>query len=263
MHALTRQLVSAVAALVAVLAVWQTLVLVVSPPPYLLPAPARVAEALWDDRALIAEHFAATGGIAVAGLALGIAVGVLAAVVMTLAEPLRRLAEPILVASQAIPPVIFTPLLIVLLGLGPFPKILVVALGAFFPVAIGTAAAMRNADAYLVDLLASMGASRGLILRRVRLPSSVPNLVASAKVSASYAVFSAIVAEWMGSSAGLGVYLQRSQASYQTEQIYAAVVVIAAFGILLFWVASGLGSLVLARRTHLSNTPRTSRRRTP
>lgn len=255
MKVLMRQAFPAVAAFALVVLVWQLFVTFFQPPSYLLPAPTAVGEALWNDRELLGTHLASTAGIAVAGLALGIAFGIVAAVLMTIAEPLRRLAEPVLVASQAIPPVIFTPLFIVVLGFGALPKILVVALAAFFPVAISTAAAMRNADATLVDLLASMGASRLRILRKVRFPSAVPSLVAGVKVSASYAVFGAIVAEWMGSSVGLGVYLQRSQASYQTAQIFAAVAVIAIFGLLLFWLSNIIGDLVLARR-------RPSRKRT-
>ena len=93
-----------------------------------------------------------------------------------------------------------------------------------------------------------MGASRfSELLRRVRLPGAVPGIVAGARVSASYVVFSAIIAEWMGSSIGLGVYLQRSQASYRMDQLFAAVAVIAVLGMLLFWLSSLIGNVVLTR----------------
>ena len=139
------------------------------------------------------------------------------------------------------------PILISAMGFGAFPKILVVALGAFFPIAISAAAAMRDADSSLVDLLVSMGASPFTVLRRVRLPGAIPAIVSGAKVAASYVVFSAIIAEWMGSSVGLGVYLQRSQASYRMDQLFAAVGVIAVLGVLLFWLVSLIGDAVLAR----------------
>ena len=142
---------------------------------------------------------------------------------------------------------IFAPILITAMGFGVWPKILVVTLGAFFPVAIAASTAMRDADRYLVDLMVSMGASRYTVLRRVRLPSSVPAIVAGAKVAASYVVFSAIIAEWMGSSVGLGVYLQRSQSSYRMDQIFAAVVLIAILGVVLFWLSSFIGDRALAR----------------
>lgn len=234
-------------ALIGAVLLWALLVRVTDVPAYLLPAPSSVWEAAWGDRALLATHLAATLRITLAGFALGVVLGVAIAIVLGLSATLRRAVEPILIASQAIPPVVFAPLLIAAMGFGMWPKVLVVTLGAFFPVVIAASAAMRDADRYLVDLLVSMGASRLTVLRRVRLPGAVPSVVAGAKVAASYVVFSAIIAEWMGSSVGLGVYLQRSQASYKMDQLFAAVGIIAVLGVLLFWFSSLLGSVALAR----------------
>lgn len=226
---------------------WGLLVRLTDAPAYLLPSPLSVWEAGWGDRALLGTHLLATLRIALTGFALGAVCGVGVGILLGLSGTLRRACEPLLIASQAIPPVVFAPILIAALGFGAFPKILVVTLGAFFPIAISASAAMRDADRYLVDLMVAMGASRFTVLRRVRLPGSVPAIVAGAKVAASYVAFSAIIAEWMGSSVGLGVYLQRSQASYKMDQLCAAVAVIAALGVLLFWLSSLIGDLVLAR----------------
>ncbi len=247
MTLLTRRALPVLLAVLAAVTAWDLLVRITDAPAYLLPAPARVWEAGWGDRSLLAEHLAATARIAVIGFGLGALLGVGTSVLLTLVGPLRRALEPLLIASQAIPPVIFAPILIAAMGFGAWPKILVVTLGAFFPVAIAASSAMRDADRHLVDLLVSMGASRWTVLRRVRLPGAIPGVVAGAKVSASYVVFSAIIAEWMGSSIGLGVYLQRSQAGYRMDQLFAAVAVIAALGVLLFWLSSLVGDLVLAR----------------
>lgn len=247
MRLLTRQILPVILAVIGAVVLWDLLVRVTDAPTYLIPAPAEVWAAAWGDRALLGEHLLATVKIAVTGFALGAALGIGIAVVLGLSDTARRAAEPILIASQAIPPVVFAPVLIAAMGFGAWPKVLVVTLGAFFPVAISASAAMRDADRYLVDLMASMGASRFTVLRRVRLPGAIPGVVAGARVSASYVVFSAIIAEWMGSSVGLGVYLQRSQASYRMDQLFAAVAVIAILGVLLFWLASLIGELVLAR----------------
>ena len=152
-----------------------------------------------------------------------------------------------MVPSPAAPPVVGAPVVSAAIGFGAWPQVVLVTVGAFFPIVISAAAAMRNVDRDLVDLLVSMGASRFAVLRRVRLPGAVPGIVAGAKVSASYVVFSAIIAEWMGSSIGLGVYLQRSQASYRMDQLFAAVGVIAVLGVLLFWVTALIGDRALAR----------------
>lgn len=257
MRLLTRQILPVLLAVTGAVVLWALLVRITDVPAYLLPSPASVWEAAWGDRALLVTHLLATVQIAVAGFAAGTALGVGVAIALGLSGTLRRATEPLLIASQAIPPVIFAPILIAALGFGALPKILVVTLGAFFPVAISASAAMRDADRSLVDLLVSMGASRLTVLRRVRLPGSVPAIVAGTKVAASYVVFSAIIAEWMGSSVGLGVYLQRSQASYQMDQLFAAVGVIAVLGVLLFWLSTLIGELALARprSTHTRKTP--------
>lgn len=238
------------------LLLWHLLVRVTGVPDYLLPAPARVWQVVWNDRDLLGEHLLATANIAVSGFILGAVLGTGIAVVLMLSATVRRGVEPILIASQAVPPVVFAPIVIAVMGFGPWPKILVVTLGAFFPVVISVGAAMRNVDRDLIDLLVSMGASRFTVLRRIRLPGSVPGVVAGMKVSASYVVFSAIIAEWMGSSIGLGVYLQRSQASYRMDQLLAAVGLIAALGVLLFWITAVIGDRALAATR--SNSARTA-----
>lgn len=247
MSTFTRQILPVLLAVIGVVVLWDLLVRITGVPDYLLPAPAQVWQAAWNDRTLLGEHLLATVQIAVAGFVVGAVFGIGIAIALTLSDSARRAVEPILIASQAIPPVIFAPIVIAAMGFGAWPKILVVTLGAFFPIVISAAAAMRAADRDLVDLLVSMGASRDTVLSRVRLPGAVPGIVAGAKVSASYVVFSAIIAEWMGSSVGLGVYLQRSQASYRMDQLFAAVAVIAVLGVLLFWITALLGERVLAR----------------
>ncbi|GAA2840786.1 NitT/TauT family transport system permease protein [Leucobacter komagatae] len=247
MRILTRQILPVFLAVAGLVLAWGLLVRFTGVPAYLIPSPSSVWAAGWGDRALLGSHLAATLKIALSGFALGALGGVAIGIALGLSATLRRAAEPLLIASQAIPPVVLAPILISAMGFGAFPKILVVALGAFFPIAISASAAMRDADRYLVDLLVSMGASPFTVLRRVRLPGAIPAIVAGAKVAASYVVFSAIIAEWMGSSIGLGVYLQRSQASYRMDQLFAAVGVIAVLGVLLFWLASLIGDTVLAR----------------
>lgn len=247
MQRFTTQILPVLLAVIVAVALWDLLARIPAVPDYLLPSPWQVWQAADADRELILGHLLATGQLAVSGFAIGVVLGILVAILLALSNPLRRAIEPLLIASQAIPPVIFTPILIAALGLGAGPKILVVTLGAFYPVAISASIAMREIPAHLIDLVRAMGASRLTVLRRVRLPGAVAGIVAGAKVSASYVVFSAIIAEWMGSSIGLGVYLQRSQASYQMDQLFAAVAVIAVMGVLLFWATALIGDSALSR----------------
>lgn len=246
-HSLARHILPVLSAIVVVVLLWELAVRVTGVPEYLIPSPTSVGETGWTDRHTLGNHLWATSAIAVTGFALGTVLGVVLATLLGLSATLRRAAEPVLIASQAIPPVIFAPIFIAVMGFGALPKLMVVTLGAFFPVAVSASSAMRNADSDLVDLMVSMGASRLTVLWRVRLPGSVPGIVAGARVSASYVVFSAIIAEWMGASAGLGVYLQRSQSAYRSDQMFAAVAIIALLGVLLYWLTSLIGDRILTR----------------
>lgn len=242
-----RQALPVVLALAAALLVWELVVRYSGVPAYLVPAPESVWQAVWNDREALATHLASTLRIALIGFTLGVLLGIAVAMVLGVVDPLRRAVEPLLIASQAVPAVIIAPLLIAVMGFGMVPKLIVVTLGSFFPVAVSATLAIRDAPPTLIDLLHSMGAGRWVVLRRVRLPGAIPGVVSGAKVAASYVIFGAIVAEWMGSSVGLGVYLQRSQASYQMHQMYGAVGVIALLGVLLFWSVSLIGNAVLSR----------------
>lgn len=252
MRTTLRQSLPAVFAVLLIVAAWQLVTVVFDVPKYLLPSPVAVGEVLLHDYKLIAQHFFATLTITLAGFGVGVVYGVCFAILLGLADPLRRALEPLLVASQAIPPVIIAPLVIAMFGFGMGPKIMVVALAVFFPMAIGGAQAMRSTDRSRIDLLRAMGAGRWRQLFIVRLPSSLPALVSGMKIAASYVVFTAIVAEWIGSTEGLGVYLQRSQSSYQTAQIFAAVAVIAALGLVLFWISSVIGNSILSATRQLT-----------
>ena len=243
MRAITRVLAPSLIALTGAVAVWAIYVQVSGVESYLVPSPASVGRAAWRTRDSLAGHLRVTLTEAFVGFGIGATAGLLLAMILTLVDRLRRAIQPLLVISQSVPPVILAPLFIVWFGFGPGPKVLVVVLIALFPVTISALDGMRSADPELIDLLRGLGASRFETLHRVRIPSALPEIFAGAKVAASYAVFGAVVGESMGASEGLGVYLRRSQASFRTDQIFAAVALMAVAGVLLFAVVSAAGWL--------------------
>ncbi len=219
--------------LAGLLAAWELLVRLLQVPPYLLPAPSLVAAALWRDAPVLAGHTAATTATAVLGLVLGALAGVALAAVMTASRRARAALYPLVVVSQSVPMVVLAPLFVVWFGFGLLPRVLVVALVAFFPVAVATVSGLLSADRDQVDLLRAMGADRAEVARHVLVPGALPSLVTGLTVAASYAMFGAVVGEWIGASRGLGLYLERSRASFETDQMFAAVVVIAAVSVAL------------------------------
>ena len=230
-------------ALLAVLVVaGEGLVRLLDVPDYLLPAPSEVLAALVRDASVLAGHALATTATALLGLGLGAVVGVLLAVLMTASERARAALYPLVVVSQSVPMVVLAPLFVLWFGFGLLPRVLVVALVAFFPVAIATVSGLASADRDQLDLVRAMGGGQAAVARHVLAPGALPSLFTGLTVAASYAMFAAVVGEWIGASEGLGLYLERSRASFATEQMFAAVVVVAAVSVVF------VGAVLLAQR---------------
>jgi ABC-type nitrate/sulfonate/bicarbonate transport system permease component len=232
-----RRLPAALGAAVAVaglLGAWEAVVRTLAVPGYLVPRPSAVWAAFLDLRPVLPAHLAATVTVALAGLGLAAVTGAALAVALTSVALLRRLLSPVLVVSQTIPMIVLAPLLIAWFGFGLGPKVLVVALVGFFPVVISTVDGIDSADRELLDLVRSMGASRAALVRHVLLPAALPSFFAGLTVAATYAMVGAVVAEWMGATAGLGLLMTRSQASYRLDQVFVGIALVAAVSVALF-----------------------------
>jgi ABC-type nitrate/sulfonate/bicarbonate transport system permease component len=143
---------------------------------------------------------------------------------------------PILVASQTVQILAIAPLLIIWFGFGLLPKVIIVVLVCFFPMAISTADGLASADPDLVALMRAMGASRVQIWRIVRLPAALPSFFSGLRVAVTYSVVGATIGEWVGGSAGLGLYMLRSKNALATDQVFVAILITTAISIGLFSV---------------------------
>jgi ABC-type nitrate/sulfonate/bicarbonate transport system permease component len=232
------------ALLAALVVLWEVLVRVLDVADYLLPPPSEVWSAFLRTREVLPTHLWATLSTALVGLALGTAVGVLIAVAIATVRVVRVALYPLVVASQSIPVVVLAPLFVVWFGFGLLPRVLVVALVVFFPVVVSTVDGLLAADREQVDLIRSFGGGRPDVLRHVLVPGALGPFFAGVKVASAYAMFGAVIAEWIGASKGLGVYLERSRRSFLTDQMLVAVVVIALVSLALFGAVSLLAQRV-------------------
>src|SRR5436190_8956 len=171
--------------------------------PDVLPAPSRVATALWDTRDVLQGHIVTTVTETALGVLLGAALGVTLAILVASSGLARRTVEPLLVASQTIPLIVLAPLLVLWFGFGMTPKVVVVVLIVFFPVAISTASGLASADSEQLDLVRSLGAGRLQELRLVRVPAALPSLFSGLRISSTYAVAGATLGVLIGGRAGL------------------------------------------------------------
>ena len=202
--------------------------------PIILPSPTDILQALWDDRALLWSQFLVTAGEMLMGLAVAAVLGVVRAVVLHLSPGLRRALYPLLIGSQTIPIPILAPLLVVWLGFGAGPKVLIVALVCFFPIVVPTLDALDGSPPARDRVLRTLGASRWQRLRYAEAPEALPGLLTGAKLSVAVAAIAAVLAEQSGSSEGLGHLIAQAIPQLDTARAWAAVVVLSAFAILLF-----------------------------
>ncbi len=201
---------------------------------FILPAPTQVATALWDDRGLLWHNLLVTAQEIGLGILLALALGALLAIVIHLSPTLRRVLYPLLVGSQAVPIVIIAPLLVVWFGFGIAPKLAIIALVCFFPVVVTTLDALAAVDPEQRKLLHTLDASRWQEFRWVEAPAALPGALSGAKIAVAVAVIGAVFAEYAGSSAGLGNVILQAIPQLETARAYAAVVLLAAFAVLLF-----------------------------
>jgi ABC-type nitrate/sulfonate/bicarbonate transport system permease component len=209
---------------------------------FLVPSPAEIASSLWENRSLLAENAWVTLQEILLGFLCGLAAGLAFAVLLRLSETLRRAFYPLLVASQAIPIPIIAPILVVWFGFGIGPKLAIVALVCFFPVAVNALDGLRSVDPETVKMMRSLDASRRQVMWRVEAPTALPFAFSGAKVSVAIAVIGAVFGEWAGADSGLGVLIRQDSAQLETARMFAAAVVLAAIAAALF------GLLALAER---------------
>ena len=237
--------------LLAGLGAWEAIVRAGLVDDLILPAPTQVLDSLWTDRGLLASDLWVTGYEVLIGLAAAIALGAVLAVAMHLPPLARRALRPLVIGSQAIPIPVVAPLIVLVLGFGLAPKVLLVALVCFFPVAINLYDGLRDADPDARRLLRSLQASRWQALRLVEAPSALPAAFTGMKVAAAVAVIGAVFAEWAGADAGLGRTLLTANGQLETARAFAAT-------LLLFLLAVGLyGAFAALENRVVDWTPRT------
>ena len=218
-------------AVAALLVVWEAVVDLGIVPNYLLPTPVQVATALVEDAALLAQHSVTTLAEAAAGLAAGVALGFACAVLMDRFEGFYLAFKPIMTISQTIPTVAIAPLLVLWLGYGVLPKIVLVVVSTFFPITVSLAAGFRSVDPDVVDLMRTMNASRWQVFWYAKLPAAANQFFSGLKISATYAIVGAVIAEWLGGSEGLGVYMTRVRKSFSYDRMFASIIIISALSL--------------------------------
>jgi ABC-type nitrate/sulfonate/bicarbonate transport system permease component len=201
---------------------------------FLVPSPAEIASALWDNRSLLAENAWVTLQEILLGFLCGLVAGLAFALLLRLSGLLRRAAYPLLVASQAVPILVFAPILVVWFGYGIGPKLAVVALVCFFPIGVATADGLRSVDPETTKMMRTLDASRRQVLMRVEVPASLPFAFSGARIAVAFAPIAAVFGEWVGADSGLGHLILQDNAQLETARVFAAAALLSAIGVALY-----------------------------
>ncbi len=201
---------------------------------FLVPSPAEIASELWEKRSLLAENGWVTLREIFVGFGFAVVVGVAFAVAMHLSKTLRLAAYPLVVASQTIPILVISPILLVWLGYGLAPKIVIIALVCFFPITVATLDGLRSVDPAAIKLMRTLYASRAQIFHRVEAPGALPSFFSGARIAVAIAPIGAVFAEWAGADEGLGRLILDTNANFQVDLTFAAVLVLSAIAIVLY-----------------------------
>jgi ABC-type nitrate/sulfonate/bicarbonate transport system permease component len=213
--------------LLALIAAWQGISASGLVPGYMLPSPVRVLAALFADFPLILFHLGRTLMEASAGLGLALGFSFILAILMDRSPLLKQAVNPLLLLTQTMPTIALAPLLILWMGYGSAPKIALVFLTCFFPMTVGLLGAFAGADEDELRLLKSMGAKPFQLYRYIKIPGSMGAFFSGLRISASYSIIGAVISEWLGGDAGLGVYMIRVRKSYSFDKLFAAILVVA------------------------------------
>jgi ABC-type nitrate/sulfonate/bicarbonate transport system permease component len=217
---------------VLILLIWQFIPLLARIPQYVIPSPENTFKSLGDNWPTLAPLLQTTLTETIVGFLIGTVFGFLAAVLMAQLRLVQRVIYPMLIGSQAVPIVSIAAPLVIILGFGMAPKLVIVALIVFFPVVVNVLDGLNRVDQDYLALAKSMGASQTKIFLLVRLPATLTPLFSALKLSATYAVTGAVIGEWTASTTpGVGNDLLQRNATLDVSGVWADVVLLTAVGL--------------------------------
>jgi NitT/TauT family transport system permease protein len=219
---------------VIIIAIWQATVTFGRVPRFILPPPLDVLNALVANFPILMRDTWVTGRETVAGFFLSIVVAVPLAVLIATSAPLRNGIYPFLLLGQSVPKQAIAPLLLLWIGFGEMPKILLAFLTAFFPIVVNTAIGLQMTPPEMKDLGRLLSASPIKVFFKVTFPSAMPYFFAGLKVAISLAVIGAVIGEFIGADQGLGQRIVVASASQRTDIAFAAILMLSLLGIALF-----------------------------
>lgn len=230
--------------IIFLLILWEAIVNIKAVPKYILPSPSDIFKATIKDMPILKEHIYITLYEAFIGFFISIIFSLILSIFMDSFNIVKRSLYPILVISQTVPIIALAPLFIIWFGFGTLPKIIVVVLVCFFPMAISLVDGFASVDEDFINHFKLMGASKVQTFLHLKLPYGIINFFSGMKIAATYSITGAVIGEWLGGEKGLGVYMVRAKNAYALDRVFAAILVIVILSIIIVVLINKIEKLV-------------------
>lgn len=231
--------------LVFIVVAWDLAIRIFHIPAYQIPSPGDVVAVLRNEWPELLRQSWPTTYATVCGFLLSALFGIPVAMLIAGSKTVESYVYPLLVFSQSVPKIAIAPLFVVWFGFGIVPKVISAFLLGFFPVVVSAVQGFKSVDPDMVDLARAMQGSRFQVFRAVNLPHALPAIFSGLKVSVTLAVVGAVVGEFVGSNSGIGYVMQRSIGTFDLPTMFAALVILALLGVVLFWIVDRIEKLVI------------------
>lgn len=231
---------------------WEAAARLLELPHYIVPRLSGVLVSIWETKTLLLRHSVYTLQEALLGLSISVVLGVALAVFMEHSNLMKRVSYPLVVASQTIPIVALSPIMVMWFGYDIWSKVAIVILFTIFPITVTTMDGFRQTDGKTLELMRTMGANKRQIFWKLKVPSALPSFFSGLKVAATFSISGATIGEWLGADSGLGMYTKRASSMMRAEAVFAGVIILSLLGMLMFLAAGWLERRIITWRKHSS-----------
>ena len=213
---------------------WELLVRALDVADWFLPPPSSIIRELFLSIDIILKHLLTTSIEVLLGLILSVIVAINFSLIIFFFKSVEKSVYPLLIATQTIPVITISPLLLVWFGPNIFSKIIIVAIISFFPIIVNFLDGLKSADSEMIMMAKQFGASKIQIFYKIQIPYSFPYLISGLKIASVSSVIGAVVGEWVGASGGLGWLIKTSSPQFMTERVFASIFVLSLLAVSLF-----------------------------
>lgn len=226
---------------ISILGLWYLAIAFSGLPEFVIPRPTQVLAVLTQETSFVTQHLMVTLRAAAIGFLFANVVGIGLAVLFTSVPVLNRLLMPAAITIRNVPYVALASVLVLAVGDGLWTKVMIVTIAGFFPVLVNTIRGLAAVDTVVLDRMRILDVSPWKVFLKVRLPYSVPYILAAQEITGSGSIIVAVAAEWMISSEGLGYVINRAMAQYRGDQVYAVALLAAVLSYAIYMLVQLIG----------------------